>query len=172
MKTFFAVIGLLCLFVVISYLFLILLMPKWHQKAAERGNANAQFVLGMMYRDGRGVLKDDVKAMQWIKKAAEQGYAEAQFRLGIAYLLGQGVAHDRQAGCDMLRASAGQETTIETIAVFYDACIANKADIAKDELEKRLNDEMAKFVKSAEAPEAKMLKPPMIFPGRGIQAGE
>ncbi len=42
---------------------------------AEQGNAEAQFNLGGMYRQGRGVPQDDAEAMKWYRKAAEQGDA-------------------------------------------------------------------------------------------------
>ena len=35
------------------------------RKAAERGNAQAQFNLGVMYADGRGVPEDYVQAYAW-----------------------------------------------------------------------------------------------------------
>ena len=46
---------------------------------AERGNAYAQFHVGAMYNEGRGVPKDDAHAKQWYRKAANQGHLDAQF---------------------------------------------------------------------------------------------
>ena len=54
---------------------------------AERGNADAQLLLGEMYLSGRGVLKDNDQAMKLFKSSAMQGNAEAEFRLGAWYLL-------------------------------------------------------------------------------------
>lgn len=50
---------------------------------AEQGNAPAQYSLGLMYRNGRGVPKDDQQAVFWYRKAADQGNADAQYNLGI-----------------------------------------------------------------------------------------
>ena len=51
-------------------------------KAAEQGDAGAQYELGDMYAKGEGVLQQDfVEAMKWYRMAAEQGHAEAQLRL-------------------------------------------------------------------------------------------
>ena len=50
--------------------------------AANGGNANAQFMLGMMYLDGRGVAQDDAAAARWLRRAADQGHPSAQGRLG------------------------------------------------------------------------------------------
>jgi len=41
--------------------------------AADQGDAKAQFNLGLMYRDGRGVAQNDAEAVRWLKLAAEQG---------------------------------------------------------------------------------------------------
>ncbi len=58
---------------------------------ANGGHANAQFNLGVMYRNGKGVLQDDFKAAKWFRLAAEQGVVDAQFNLGFAYNRGEGV---------------------------------------------------------------------------------
>ncbi|HHF0415088.1 TPA: tetratricopeptide repeat protein [Haemophilus influenzae] len=58
---------------------------------AEQGNADAQFNLGLMYYNGRGVKQDDFEAVKWYRKAAEQGNVYAQFIVGGSYLLGKGV---------------------------------------------------------------------------------
>ncbi len=50
---------------------------KWLRKAAERGHADAQFNLGVMYNNGEGVPEDDIEAVKWYRKAAEQGNALA-----------------------------------------------------------------------------------------------
>ena len=46
--------------------------------AAEQGNATAQVLLGVCYREGNGVEQDDAEAEKWFRMAAEQGNAEAQ----------------------------------------------------------------------------------------------
>jgi TPR repeat protein len=45
------------------------------RKAAEQGDADAQFNLGWMYADGQGVLQDFKTAVTWYRQAAEQGHA-------------------------------------------------------------------------------------------------
>jgi len=42
------------------------------QKAAEKGDARAQYSLGVMYLDGIGTQKDKKEAMRWLRKAANQ----------------------------------------------------------------------------------------------------
>jgi TPR repeat protein len=51
------------------------------QQAAKQGEAQAQYYVGMMYLEGRGVAQDEAQAVPWLKKAAEQGHAAAQSRL-------------------------------------------------------------------------------------------
>ena len=53
--------------------------------AAEQGDAEAQFILGAMYFQGRGVLKDDAEAVRWYRLAAEQGLADGQNSLGVSW---------------------------------------------------------------------------------------
>ena len=66
---------------------------EW-QPLAEQGHASAQGILGLMYANGEGVLKDDKEAVKWYRKAAEQGHAKAQYNLGVMYINGDGVLKD------------------------------------------------------------------------------
>jgi TPR repeat protein len=61
---------------------------------AEQGHAEAQYNLGGMYAEGRGVPQDYGEAAKWFRKAAEQGHAEAQYNLGGMYFRGRGVPRD------------------------------------------------------------------------------
>jgi hypothetical protein len=61
---------------------------------ADQGNAVAQFNLGVMYYDGKGVPKDYAEAIKWYRRAADQGGAGAQYYLGIMYKDGAGVLGD------------------------------------------------------------------------------
>ena len=53
--------------------------------AAERGDVDAQFNLGVMYANGDGVIKDMAEAVRWWRLAAEQGDVDAQYALGSVY---------------------------------------------------------------------------------------
>ena len=63
-------------------------------QAAEQGDADAQFNLGVSYDNGTGVEQDDSEAARWYRKAAEQGHAGAQFNLALAITNGDGVEQD------------------------------------------------------------------------------
>jgi TPR repeat protein len=51
------------------------------QKLAEKGNAEAQFNLGLMYERGDVVVKDYELAAEWFTKSAKQGYLPAESKL-------------------------------------------------------------------------------------------
>ena len=59
-------------------------------EAAERGDAEAQSHLGIMYFQGHGVPQSGALAAEWFRKAADQGHAPAQCNLGTTYLYGNG----------------------------------------------------------------------------------
>lgn len=64
------------------------------RKAAESGDAPAQFQLGRAYSHGASVPRDDATAARWVEQAAEQGHLEAQSNIGFLYSAGQGVPRD------------------------------------------------------------------------------
>lgn len=67
-------------------------LAEAYKKAAEQGDANAQYNLGVCYKRGEGGVDQDYnKAVYWYRKAAEQGLAEAQHNLGVCYINGEGV---------------------------------------------------------------------------------
>ena len=61
---------------------------------AEAGYADAQYNLGLMYKNGNGVPQDYAEAARWYRLAANQGHALAQSKLGMMYTIGQGVLQD------------------------------------------------------------------------------
>ncbi|MYJ71818.1 MAG: sel1 repeat family protein [Rhodospirillaceae bacterium] len=75
---------------------------------AERGNANGQNTLGILYGRGLGVAADHAEAVKWFRKAAEQGYATAQHNLGSAYFRGRGVPADDAEALKWFRKAAAQ----------------------------------------------------------------
>jgi len=57
----------------------------WLRRAAEQGNADAQFWLGVGYEQGRLGSTDYREAFKWLQKAAEHGHPDAQVSLGQMY---------------------------------------------------------------------------------------
>ena len=70
-------------------------LSEW-RPLAEGGNAEAQNMLGYMYRYGQGVTQDFEQARLWYRRAADLGNARAQNNLGALYRQGLGVLQDYQ----------------------------------------------------------------------------
>ncbi|HKJ94699.1 MAG TPA: tetratricopeptide repeat protein, partial [Gammaproteobacteria bacterium] len=73
---------------------------KWTKRAAEKGNAQAQLLLGFSYDFGETGLgpRDYKNALKWYRRAAEQGEPHAMDELARMYLAGRGVEHDPVEG--------------------------------------------------------------------------
>ena len=82
---------------------------------AEKGDAQAQYNLGVMYYTGDGVAQDYAEALRWYRLAAEQGYASAQFFL---FFTGVPVENGEAAGMErfkwlLLAASKGRKYRLQ-----------------------------------------------------------
>lgn len=64
---------------------------EWYQESAEKGYPEAQYNLGVLYANGRGVKLSHTEAVKWYRLAADQGLANAQFNLGVSYANGIGI---------------------------------------------------------------------------------
>lgn len=56
---------------------------EWFMKAAEQGEAEAEYMVGGCYKYGMGVSPDSKKANEWLVKAAEHGNDRAKQELGL-----------------------------------------------------------------------------------------
>ncbi len=81
---------------------------------AKKGNADAQYQLGILYLTGKGTLQDFSEASKWFILAAEQNHPLAQYELGLLYQIGQGVEMDNEKSYMWfnLAAAAGIEQAI------------------------------------------------------------
>jgi TPR repeat protein len=75
---------------------------------AKQGDAFAQYNLGQMYRQGKGVPQNYKTAVKWYKLAAEQENARAQYNLGLLYFNGKGVPKDNKIAVKWFRLAADQ----------------------------------------------------------------
>jgi len=57
---------------------------QWYRRAAEHGYVMAQYNLGLMYEDGRGVPQDYVQAYMWLNLAASNNAGYAMLRDDLA----------------------------------------------------------------------------------------
>ena len=75
---------------------------------AEKGHADAQYHLGLMYAKGRGVPQNDETAMKWYRLAGKRGHAEAQYHLGRIYDKGYDVPQNYRTAVKWYRLAAEQ----------------------------------------------------------------
>lgn len=61
---------------------------EFSKKAADQGNPEGLYLLGLCYEYGRGVESDTKKAAEAYKKAADQGHAPSQWNLACFYMNG------------------------------------------------------------------------------------
>ena len=91
------------------------------KKAAEAGDAAAQYNLGVMFERGQAVAQDYGQAVRWYTKAAEAGNATAQSNLGLMYGQGHGVAQDYGQAVRWYTkaAEAGDATAQSNLGLMY-----------------------------------------------------
>jgi TPR repeat protein len=81
--------------------------------AADRGDAQAQFRLGQLYKFGdNGLPKDDTQAALWYRKAAEQGNPEAQVTFAFDLAQGKGVEKNEAEAVSWYRKAALQGNAV------------------------------------------------------------
>jgi localization factor PodJL len=99
---------------------------------ATRGDASAQYELGVRYSDGRGLVRDSKAAAQWFEKAADQGLAPAQYRLGSYYEKGIGVERDYAKARSYYQQAAenGNARAMHNLAVLFAEGNDGKPDYA------------------------------------------
>ncbi len=83
-------------------------LGQWRPDA-ERGDANAQYNVGLLYaRGGEGVPRDFAEAARWYRQSAEKGVATAQFNLAVLLSQGQGLEKNLPEAATWYRKAADQ----------------------------------------------------------------
>ena len=77
-----------------------------YAKAADLGDANAQFSLGLMVAEGIGVKKDLRIAANLFEKAAQGGNPAAEYNLAVIYLNGKGRPTDEAKAAEWMQKAA------------------------------------------------------------------
>ena len=77
------------------------------ERLAERGDAHAQYMMGLLYRDGPLLIPDSQKAKDWLTQAAEQNLPEAQYALGKLLLSDDPEVRDPDEGIRWMKKAAG-----------------------------------------------------------------
>ena len=76
------------------------------KRLAQAGDAHAQYLMGLLYRDGGLVIPDTEKAQYWMEQAATQNVPAAQYSLGKLLLSNDALVHDPDQGIQWLKAAA------------------------------------------------------------------
>ena len=76
---------------------------------AQQGNAAAQYSMGLLYDQGKGVEQDTGKALQFFQQAVAQNLPAAQYYLGIKYFAGLGIDKNINKARTLLTQAAEQE---------------------------------------------------------------
>lgn len=103
------------------------------RKAADLGHAEAAFLIGWMYQNGKGVAKDYGEAERWHRRAAEQGFPQSQSILGFMLANGVGVSKDETQAIHWLRKAAEQGYAEGQYNLGW--VLANASGVPKDEAE-------------------------------------
>ena len=112
-----------------------------YEKAAQLGNAGAEYKCGEMYDDGRdlhhgGTPKDKdkaAKALYWYEKAAEQGHEDAQLTCSLWYDNGYGTTVNKAKALYWMekRAERGDATAQFACGMRYILGEGTEPDLAK-----------------------------------------
>jgi uncharacterized protein len=81
----------------------------WYTKAAEQGQAVAQFNLGNFFYQGKwGVTPNFATAFFWYQKSAAQGFVLGEKGLALCYANGKGVAADQIRATELFQSAANK----------------------------------------------------------------
>jgi TPR repeat protein len=105
------------------------------RSAAEKGNARAQYLLGLRYEEGLEVSQDDAEAANWYRKSADGGDANAQLALALMYEWGRSLVPDD------VQADTWYTIAISTFADQGSQMIAQRCVGIRDNLEQRMTPE-------------------------------
>lgn len=75
---------------------------------ANKGNPEAQYMLGMMYKEGLGTDKDGKRAFELITLSSDQGDIDAKGLLGSMLLNGTGTAVNKKRALDLILYAANK----------------------------------------------------------------
>ncbi len=101
------------------------------RSAAEAGNADAQYEVGVRFAEGRGVPRDLPKAALWLERAARQGLPPAQYRYGRLAEKGEGMSKDVAIARRYYEqaAAAGNVQSMHNLGVLYADGAFGQADL-------------------------------------------
>jgi TPR repeat protein len=85
--------------------------------AADSGDADSQYGMGLLYSEGIVVPMDDNEALKWFGLAAEQGHGDAQYKLGVMHANGWGVPMDETEAMKWYKLAAENGVTAAQVSL-------------------------------------------------------
>ena len=106
---------------------------KWLQMAADLGNSDALFQLGVFYIEGDGVEQDLEKAAKYFHRAARRQHADARYAYADCCSQGIGVEKDEAKALKWFEAAAEQHhvDAMYRLGQCYEQGLGTKKDLAK-----------------------------------------
>jgi hypothetical protein len=101
---------------------------RYYTKAAKLGDAEAHYVLSIMYRQGVGVEKDAKKEIHHLEEAAMKGHPRARFNLGIVEK--DNGRFERAKKHHIIAANLGLHESLQALRQLYADGYATKEDYA------------------------------------------
>ena len=100
---------------------------------AQNGNMRAQNNLGIYYKNGLGVEKNEKKAFEYYKKAADNGNSKAQYNVGICYEGSIGVEKNEKKAFEYYKISAdnNDESAQYAFGLCYEEGIGVEKNVEK-----------------------------------------
>lgn len=135
--------------------------------AAEKGHDDAQYLLGMAYTEGQGIVQNYRGAMEYFTKAAQQGHLEAEYRLGIFHRDGLATPQNRETAYAWLNVAAARGHPDALAARDRLAMIMTGEEIIRaQEASAHLHEKLSgKVPAQATPPAAQMAASPSPLPG-------
>lgn len=102
-------------------------------RSAKEGNHDAQYQIGLMYLEGKGIAENPEDAAYWFRKAAQNGHAASQFEIGYCFANGIGVQPDARIAAEWFWRAAenGDPDAAFYLARMYRDGIGMTADTEK-----------------------------------------
>lgn len=100
------------------------------EEPANKGGADAQFAIGIIYLDAPCSIRNVETAAGWLSKAAAQGHAGAQFRLGEIYASGERLKQDFNEAVKWYKKAAAQGNAGGQLGLGI--CYANGTGVPQD----------------------------------------
>ncbi len=100
---------------------------------AESGDKDAQYLMGLVNKHGRGIARNDEAAVRWFTLSAERGHPDALNDLATCFSRGEGVQKDEAKAFDYFRMAAerGSPAGEQNTARMYATGVGTTKDLTK-----------------------------------------